>query len=105
MKTIPAFWGRGEVSQIVLLYMDEQSSKLSSSGSGISKLNKSLAKKIPPKNLVPALLEMWDPLQGSKNLVSSDNRFLNFRQPAQPSPEYAVSLMSSRAPCNTQIEQ
>lgn len=74
LKTIPAFWGSGELSQIVLLNMDIQSFAFSANTSGISTLTKSLAKKIPPKVLIPALLEMWDPLQSLENIVSSNDR-------------------------------
>jgi U3 small nucleolar RNA-associated protein 10 len=54
--------------------MDQQSSASSANTSGISTLTKSLARKIPPKVLIPALLEMWDSLQGSENIVSSHDR-------------------------------
>jgi U3 small nucleolar RNA-associated protein 10 len=74
LKTIPAFWGSAELSQIVLLYMDQQSSASKANASGISALAKSLAKKLPPKVLIPALMEMWGPLQGSKNIVSSNEQ-------------------------------
>lgn len=74
LKTVPAFWGTDELSQIVLLYLDQHSSASNADTSKISTLIKSLAKKIPPKNLIPALLEMWDPLQGSKIMVGSNYR-------------------------------
>jgi U3 small nucleolar RNA-associated protein 10 len=78
LKTIPAFWGSGEVSQIVSLYMDQQSFASNATASGVSTLTKSLSRKIPPKVLIPALLEMWNPLQGSKNIVRSHDRLHAF---------------------------
>lgn len=78
LKTIPAFWGSDELSQVAFLYLDQYTSAPNANISEISALTKSLVKKIPPKILIPGLLEIWDPLQGSNNVVSLSYRFYIF---------------------------
>ena len=72
LKTIPAFWGNGELSQIIFLYMDQFSFTSNPLALPVQTLTKSLAKKIPPKTLLPTLIEIWSPLQSSGKLVSPD---------------------------------
>jgi len=72
LKTIPVFWGNGELSQIIFLYMDQFSFTSNASSLPVQTLTKSLAKKIPPKALLLTLIEIWSPLQSSRNLVSSN---------------------------------
>ncbi|KAF8797612.1 hypothetical protein BYT27DRAFT_7204423 [Phlegmacium glaucopus] len=61
LTTIPTFWGSGEVTQVVLLHMD-QPSHISSM---MSSLVKSIAKRIPSKVLLPTLVEIWLTVQPS----------------------------------------
>ncbi|KAF8966928.1 armadillo-type protein [Flammula alnicola] len=69
LLTIPTFWGSSEVTQVVFLCMDESSSTSKPLESALSSLAKSLAKRTPAKVLLPTLLDMWQPLQSSRNLA------------------------------------
>ncbi|KDR78387.1 hypothetical protein GALMADRAFT_245550 [Galerina marginata CBS 339.88] len=69
LTTIPTFWGSGEVTQVVFLYMDQASSTSKPLLSALSLMAKSLAKRTPAKVLIPALLEMWPALHSSVKLT------------------------------------
>lgn len=69
LSTIPTFWGSGEVTQVALLYIDQSSSDSKPMGAALTSLAKSLAKRAPAKVLLPTLLDMWQSLQSSRQMV------------------------------------
>jgi len=69
LTSIPTFWGSGEVTQVVFLYMDLSPSQSKPLVSALRSLSKSLAKRIPAKVLLPTLSDMWKPSQSFSQLV------------------------------------
>lgn len=69
LTSIPTFWGSGEVTQVVFLYMDLSSSQSKSLVSALRSLSKSLAKRIPAKVLLLTLSDMWKPSQSFSQLT------------------------------------
>ncbi|KAG6866337.1 hypothetical protein C0991_005804 [Blastosporella zonata] len=59
LVSIPAFWGPGEITQIVTLYVDHCTSTSNSPSQAMSSLTKALAKRAPPNVLIPALIDLW----------------------------------------------
>ena len=58
LRSIPTFWGTGELTAVIKLYLEYHSpnnAELASMGS----LIKTAAKKVPAKTLVPTLCELW----------------------------------------------
>ena len=71
LTTIPTFWGSGEVTQIIFLFMDHFTFTPTALSSRFDHLTKALAKLAPAKVVLSALLEIWGQTQGSKNLVKN----------------------------------
>ncbi|GLB44223.1 putative U3 small nucleolar RNA-associated protein 10 [Lyophyllum shimeji] len=59
LTSIPTFWGRGELTQAVTVYVDHYASTSSSPPSVMLSLMKAIAKRAPADVLLPALIDMW----------------------------------------------
>lgn len=62
LSSIPRFWSNSELSQVIDLYLDNQSSELGN-------FMKAISKKAQSKILLPLLADMWSPLSTSRNKV------------------------------------
>ena len=69
LTSIPTFWGVGEITQVVKLYLDHYASMSSTPSSAMPTLMKAIAKRAPTKVLVPAVYEMWPSLKTSLQMV------------------------------------
>jgi len=78
LTSIPTFWGSGEVTQVIFLYIDLSSSQSKPLVSALASLSKSLAKRIPAKVLLPTLSDIWKSSQSFSQLVCIYSGFSNF---------------------------
>lgn len=69
LVTIPTFWGSSEVTQIIFLYIEQGSTSTKPANSALLTLAKNMAKRTPASVLLPTLLEVWQSLQPSRNMV------------------------------------
>ena len=69
LVTIPTFWGSSEVTQVIFMYIEHASTSTKPASSALLTLVKNLAKRTPASVLLPTLLEVWQSLQSSRNMV------------------------------------
>ncbi|CAA7262090.1 unnamed protein product [Cyclocybe aegerita] len=69
LTTIPTFWGSGDVTEVVFLYMDKFSFVPTPLSLALSNLTKALTKRTPSQTVLPAVFEIWTRLLTSKNLT------------------------------------
>ncbi|RDB23790.1 U3 small nucleolar RNA-associated protein 10 [Hypsizygus marmoreus] len=68
LLSIPTFWGVGEVTQVVTLYVDHFASTSSSPSAPMLSLIKAVTKRAPTKVLIPALINIWSSLNVSPQM-------------------------------------
>lgn len=69
LSSIPSFWGIAELEQIVTLYLDHCATTSSPSSALMPSLMKSVARRVPTKVLLPAMIELWPSVKASRELV------------------------------------
>lgn len=67
--SIPTFWGSEELTQVIRLYTDHYFSKDTRPAVSTSLMN-TIAKRVPPKVLLPTLCDMWSSIEASPRVVT-----------------------------------
>jgi U3 small nucleolar RNA-associated protein 10 len=55
LNSIPTFWGKGEITEVITLYVNSSNSRRQS----MTSVTKILAQKLPPKMLLSTLCSIW----------------------------------------------
>lgn len=63
LLSIPTFWGSKELAQVIMLYTEQSLSSPNTSLTLMLSLVKTIAKKVPSKVLLPAMVDIWPTIQ------------------------------------------
>lgn len=86
LRSIPTFWGTGELTAVIKLYV-EHHSPANAKLAPMASLIKTVAKKVPAKTLAPTLCEIWPSIKASPRHVRSFDGYTFFRLPRLQKPE------------------